>query len=161
GGFQCDRIQRGLKCFKAMLEITSLGDSALIVRIRDQFKDAPEETVRQVLAALRRIEGAQIAEIEELAAAYVTVAVFYDPVRTVEAVGKDCSRALKYLTTKIRTALEESRRSPREKTGKSAIEIPVCFDREFALDLEQVAKHTKLSPQEVIDRYCAATYCVA
>jgi inhibitor of KinA len=41
-----------------------------------------------------------------------------------------------------------------------AIEVPICCDTEFALDLEQVARHAKLSSAEVVDLYCAGIYCV-
>ena len=41
------------------------------------------------------------------------------------------------------------------------MEIPVCFDQEFAVDLEQVAANAQLSANEVVDLYCSAEYRVA
>jgi allophanate hydrolase subunit 1 len=52
------------------MEITWVGDSALIVRVRDRFEDAPEETLKEVLNVLRRLEDAQVPGIIELAPAY-------------------------------------------------------------------------------------------
>ena len=66
------------------MEITPLGDSALIVRVRNQFEDAPEQTLNEVLRALRRIEDARIPGVIELAPAYTTVAVFFDPLRVID-----------------------------------------------------------------------------
>jgi inhibitor of KinA len=63
------------------MEIAPLGDSALIVRVRNQFEDAPEQTLKEVLRAFRRIEDARIPGVIELAPAYTTVAVFFDPLR--------------------------------------------------------------------------------
>jgi inhibitor of KinA len=71
------------------MEITPLGDSALIVRVRNQFEDAPEQTSNEVLRALRRIADARIPGVIELAPAYTTVAVFFDPLRVMN----DAARA--------------------------------------------------------------------
>ena len=42
------------------MEIISLGDSALIVRVRDQFHDAPEETLNEVLGTFHQLLSAAI-----------------------------------------------------------------------------------------------------
>ncbi len=64
------------------MEITPLGDSALIVRVVDDFARDPEGSLNAVLAALRSLEAAAIPGVTELAPAYSTVAVFFDPART-------------------------------------------------------------------------------
>jgi KipI family sensor histidine kinase inhibitor len=40
------------------------------------------------------------------------------------------------------------------------VEVPVCYDREFSPDLEEVAKQVKLSVEEVAERHAAAEYRV-
>ena len=141
------------------MEITPLGDSALIVRIRDQFQDAPARTLDEVLAAMHRIEHAQIPGIIELAPAYTTVAVYFDPIRVIDS-GADPGGVVDWLTTKLDDALGDSRRRRRDRRDRCSIEIPVCCDTEFALDLEQVAHRADISPAEVVDLYCAGTYWV-
>ncbi len=141
------------------MEITPLGDSALIVRIRDQFQDAPAQTLDEVLAAMHRIERAQIPGIIELAPAYTTVAVYFDPIRVIDS-GADPGGVVEWLTKKLNDALGGSRRRRRDKGDRRSIVIPVCCDTEFALDLEQVAHRAGLSPAEVVDLYCAGTYWV-
>ena len=37
------------------MEIIPLGDSAVIVRVRERFEDAPEETLEQILHTLNRL----------------------------------------------------------------------------------------------------------
>jgi len=141
------------------MEITPLGDSALILRMGDQLQDASEQTVNQVLGAMHRIERAQLPGIIELAPAYTTLAVYFDPVRVIDG-GADPGDVVDWLTKKLNDALGKSRRLRRDKSHVRAIEVPICCDTEFALDLEQVARHAKLSPTEVVDLYCAGTYCV-
>jgi inhibitor of KinA len=41
------------------------------------------------------------------------------------------------------------------------VEIPVCYDREFAPDLEEVARHAQISTKEVVDLHTGAEYRVA
>ena len=42
------------------MEIIPLGDSALIVRVREQFNDAPEQTLDEVLRAVQQLHKAAI-----------------------------------------------------------------------------------------------------
>ena len=63
------------------MEIVPLGDSALVVRVREQFEDAPEETLDEVLPSIS-IASTMLAipGVIELAPAYTSVAVFFDPI---------------------------------------------------------------------------------
>jgi len=48
---------------------------------------------------------------------------------------------------------------PAEDPGHE-VEVPVCYDREFALDLEEVAAKTGVTPDEVAARHAAGAYRV-
>jgi inhibitor of KinA len=142
------------------MEITPLGDSALIVRVSENFERAPGETLNSVLAAQRRLEAAQLPGVIEVAPAYTTVCVFYDPARAVSA-GAPIEKIFDWLAEKIREALtavagvdDPGRTQPRP------IEIPVCYEAEFAPDLEEVARHVGLDREEVVDLHCSADYRV-
>ena len=63
------------------MQIEPLGDSALIVRVVDEFARDSEASLSAVLAAFRALEAASIPGVIELAPAYTTVAAFFDPVR--------------------------------------------------------------------------------
>src|SRR5260370_33460942 len=108
------------------MEITSVGDSALIVRVRDRFEDAPEETLKEVLDVFRRLENARIPGVIELAPAYTTVAVFFDPVRGINNSGGP-NRASEFLTQKIHGALPRGKCKQNKQDAASPIEIPVCY----------------------------------
>ena len=41
------------------------------------------------------------------------------------------------------------------------VEIPVCYDEEFALDLKRVANHTSLTPDAIVALHSSAEYTVA
>ncbi len=129
------------------MEIIPLGDSALVVRLREQFEDAPEETLNEVLRVFQLLQRAAIPGVVELAPAYTSVAVFFDPVAVLKSNGA-ANGVFDELATRIRsTIVPASRRHPRRTAANAPrlIEIPICYDAEFGFDLDRVAEHTKLS----------------
>jgi inhibitor of KinA len=146
------------------MEIVPLGDSALIVRVRDRFEDAPDQTLTEVLRTFRRLQDAAIPGVIELAPAYTTVAVFFDPT-IVANEGPEPDQALDWLTERVREVVaagaERSRRVRSTKSNSRLVEIPVCYDPEFAFDLENVAHHAQISSRKVVDLHSAAEYRVS
>jgi inhibitor of KinA len=145
------------------MDIIPLGDSALVVRVREQFEYAPEETLDEVLRVFQLLQRAAIPGVIELAPAYTSVAVFFDPIVIRKSNGA-ASRVSDELATRIRSAIVPASRRHRRRTAASAprlIEIPVCYDAEFGFDLNRVAEHTKLSAREVVDLHRTAEYRVA
>ena len=141
------------------MEITPLGDSALLIRLRPDSEAGTNETLAAVLEAKQRLQAAGISGVIELATAYTTVAVFFDPIRAVEG-GAAVDSIFDWLTQKIKDVLAD--RSPRKLRlpDRDLIEIPVCYAADLALDLEEVARHAQLTVDEVIRRHSATEYRV-
>ena len=123
------------------MEIVPLGDSALIVRVDD--------SLGEVLATMRKLEAANISGVSDIAPAFASVALFLESPEQLEA----CSEA-------VRVALGKKRRASGATVKPRLIEVPVCYDAEFAPDLETVAQHCGLAPNEVVARHAAARYGV-
>ena len=147
------------------MEIIPLGDSALIVRVREQFEDAPEETLDEVLRILQQLRSTAIPGIIEVAPAYTTVAVFFDPIAVSKAFASGTlDDVVDWMAARVRAAAGRRTRDRRSLVGRSLpriVEIPICYDAEFALDLDRVAERTKLSAREVVDLHSTAEYRVA
>ncbi len=141
------------------MEIVPLGDSALIVRMREQFDDAPEETLNEVLRTSQQLRNTTIPGMIELAPAYTSVAVFFDPVDVAKASGT-ASDIFDWLAARIGAATVPNRRGSRRSAPRT-VEIPVCYDPEFAPDLDEVAQHAQISAKEVVELHSAADYRVA
>ena len=139
------------------MEITPLGDSALIVRVRDNFEDAPDATLNAVLSLQRRLENARLPGVLEITSAYTTVALFFDPIRTINA-GARIEDVFGWLEQQIRHELSKPVKISVGKT--KMVDVPVCYEPEFALDLPDVARHAKLEPHQVVDLHCGAEYRV-
>jgi len=141
------------------MEIVPLGDSALIVRVHEQFDDAPEETLNEVLQTFQQLRSAGIPGVIELAPAYTSVAVFFDPVDVAKASGT-ASDIFDWLAARIGAATVPKRRGSRRSAPRT-VEIPVCYEPEFAPDLDEVAQHAQISAKEVVELHSAADYRVA
>ena len=134
------------------------GDSALIVQIGGNAL-ASDAVLDEALLVQTRLQHAAIPGVTEITSAFGTVAVFYNPLRVApreETIFASLEAAiLEALRDRADTASGEKSAPAR------AVEIPVCYATEFALDLEDVARHSEISPEEVISLHSSADYRVA
>ena len=132
------------------MRIEPLGDSGLLIRVVEEFD--PERSLNAVLRAAGTLERAAIPGVVELVPAYTTIGVFFDPART-EAFDE------------LRASLERILACDSEPTAaashRAVIEVSVCYEGEFAADLDEVARHTNLSRDEVVRRHSTALYLVS
>src|ERR1700730_7472459 len=106
------------------MQITPLGDSALVVRVCETSTDPDEQSLRLVLDTLHKIKDARIAGILVLAAAYTTIEIFFAPLRVAAAAPESIFDSL---AGQIHKAISRAKKSG-AKTASRIIEIPVCYD---------------------------------
>src|ERR1700686_5382783 len=140
------------------MRIEPLGDSALIVRVVDEFARDPDAALSEVLAALRSLEAAALEGVIELAPAYATVAVFFDPARI--APNETDQPPFDCLRSEVESVLNCESANQKSKSESAVIEVPVCYEGEFAPDLAEVAQRAGLSEDEVVRRHSSASYRV-
>ena len=141
------------------MKISFLGDSALVVRVGERFDDAPEQTLDRVLRAFLQLQSAAIPEVIELAPAYTSVAVFFDPItvaKATETPGELFDLFVERIRAAVTAGADRGSRRRTARFGGRLVEIPVCYDPEFALDIENVARRANISPGEVIRLHSAA-----
>jgi inhibitor of KinA len=122
-------------------EILPLGDAALIVRTAD--------SLGEILKTTQRLEAAKIAGVEEIVPAFASVGIFFKSPPDFDSIA-----------TEVRAALKRRARAGFRARKPRRIEIPICYAPELAPDLEAVAKHCRLSPNDVTRRHAAARYQV-
>lgn len=121
------------------------GDSAITVEFSRNIDDAAN---RRVLALDRRLANEPVAGVTETVPTYRSLLVHYDPVVVdFETLGKELVALAERpvpLTTKARRW-----------------RIPVTYGGEHGIDLEEVAKTLKTTPDDVVARHVAGDYRVA
>jgi len=127
------------------IECLPCGECALTVQLGTVIAEPVADAVRAFAAGL---EEAKLPGIRELVPTYCTVMVHYDP----------AVWGFEELTQRL-TALAD--RLEASSAGESdLVEIPVLYGGEAGPDLNFVAEHNGLTPEEVIRRHTAPAYLV-
>ena len=121
-----------------MDSLQPLGDQAALAVCRD------EEAALRFAAAVRRLAPPWLVDVAQ---AYTTVAVFFELDQITFA---EVAAVLRERETSAETATDAG-------LGKRHI-LPCCYDMQ--LDLERVARHVGLSPDEVIRLHSATEYTI-
>jgi KipI family sensor histidine kinase inhibitor len=130
--------------------IEPLAEDVLLLR----FGDGIDIDVNaRVHAAARALRAAHLAGIIDIAPAYATLLVRFDPFAYSD---RDEFRAA--LSEAIRAGNCEAS-TPSVATPEMV--IPVCYGGVHGPDLEAVAVHARLAPEEVVRRHAVAEYTVA
>jgi len=123
-----------------------LGDSALIVDFADESSDR-ERLLGRALSVVEALERANIPRVIDVASAYESVALFFEPGR----IERDVEEKIRALVAPAGVRGGRKARS---------IEIPVCYDDEFALDLARVASQTFLTGDAIIALHSSSGLCL-
>ncbi|MBQ4470094.1 MAG: 5-oxoprolinase subunit PxpB [Synergistaceae bacterium] len=131
----------------AKAKILPAGETCVFVDFGEKIDmtiNAFVQTLKQALTE-RPFEG-----LHELVPTYRSLSIYFDPL-TVN---------LDALYERLDKELSELPSHDTIKAGSTEVHVPVFFGGEFGPDLHDVAEHTKLSPEEVIKRYCESPlYC--
>lgn len=128
-----------------VIDLIPLGDSAVIVQMGQTIQP---ETHRQVKALAAHLDEHPFPGLIEYIPAFTTVTVFYDPLRL--SFSSVCW-ILEQMVSGLGDAMD---------IQPKTVEIPVCYGGEFGPDLEFVAEHNGLTPEEVIRIHSSGEYLV-
>lgn len=137
-------------------EIYAQGDAALSVRFASDITD---ETHRRVISVWRAIEARKLEFVVECVPAFTSVTVFYDIKQLYRHAAKSNAKPLEYLVLELQNIVAHASDTTELNTRK-IIEIPVCYDDEFALDMMRVMTYHNLTREQVIALHTSITYTV-
>jgi KipI family sensor histidine kinase inhibitor len=123
----------------------SMGDRSLLVEIGDTVSP---EVNRQVQRQLLQLGQARLPGVRELAPGYRSLLVVFDPLTV----------APEALKARIREVLADPDAGVIPPSKR--ITIPVFYGGDYGPDLEGVASHLGITPEEVVRRHTATTYRV-
>jgi KipI family sensor histidine kinase inhibitor len=129
------------------LGVVPLGDLAAYIEF-SRTLDLEVNSVAQRLAAAIVARG--VPEIRDVVPALGGVALHFDPGYE----GDVLKAAAELVEQCMKKGLPDA-----DDLGRD-VEVPVCYDAEFALDLAELAEKLKLSPEEITRRHAAGEYRV-
>lgn len=150
--------------------IEPLAEDALLLRFGEGIDPAVNARVHTAAQALR---AAKLAGILDVAPAYATLLVRFDPSVWIDNAQRSFERIAAAIMEldfgPVPGALPgqafhrgaERTAGPLPAESTSVVEIPVCYGREYGPDLQAVAEHAGLATAEVAARHAAAEYTVA
>ena len=128
------------------VRIVAAGDAVLVAEFEDRIDAAVNARAIGLASALR---DAAIAGVRDIVPTFRSVAVYFDPLAT------DVAK----LTARMRDTAENE--SVPDSAAPTLVEIPVCYDREFGMDLEAVMQFAGAASREnVIAWHTAPIYRV-
>jgi KipI family sensor histidine kinase inhibitor len=130
------------------LSIAPLAESALLIRLTNEELIDPAIVTKAAALALA-FEGLAIPGVTDIVPAYTTVMVSFDP-REVDP--GDLGARIEQLASETSATAQP--------TGRQ-VTIPIAYGGTFGPDLDDVAAHAGLSPEEVIARHAGGNYLVA
>jgi KipI family sensor histidine kinase inhibitor len=132
------------------LSVIPLGDSAAYVEFSTTLDLEVNSVVQRLaLAILKR----KVAWIRDVVPALGGVALHFDT-DNAEFPAQPLEASLELVNESLKQGL-----ATKEDPGRE-VELPVCYEPEFALDIDEVARKANLSPQEVATRHAAGEYRV-
>lgn len=118
-----------------------------------QFGDNLSEEVYKIISRLNfAIKKKPFEGFVETIPAYTTLTVFYNPILLFDEQVSNYDYICDYVS-KLLNNLPKT-----ESQKKEIVEVPVCFDAEFAADLSLIAQEKGLSETEIIDIFLSRTY---
>ena len=127
------------------MKVVPASDSSLLVVLGDVMSLDNHERVMSLFRALLRLNEPRIRNLHP---AYASILIDFDPL---------CLSHEEAASLIENLAGQESSQRGR---ATSIVTIPVCYDTEFAPDLQEVANHAKIPAHEVIRLHSSATYRV-
>jgi len=133
--------------------IKPLSENSLVLYFSDHIN---AETTNQITSLNTAIRSAPFRGFIESVPAYVSLTLFYDPF----VLSRDKSLPGNYAFEKVTAYLQKLEYNVIALPDQKELLIPVCYDRKYAPDIEEVALHANISIKEVIYLHSKADYLV-
>ncbi len=135
-------------------KIFPLGDSELTIEFGNEIS---ARVNNRVLKLANFFKKNSFAGFVEIVPAYSSLTIFYDVLK-VRKNFPEFATAFEAVKSFAENALKNSQDLQLKETR--LIKIPVCFDEEFALDLDFVAASSNLTSEKVVEIFLGKTYRV-
>ncbi len=134
--------------------IYSLGDTALTIELGNRVDEQLNDRVMDCWQWLQKNKPDGVTEIVP---AYASLTVYYD-VWTIQKKINPGGTVADWMKSKLQQLLQET--IPANTRQGRLFEIPVCYEKEFAADIDTVAANRNISMEELVHIHTSKTYRV-
>ena len=134
-----------------MINYIPFGDSAILINFDQRIDPGINQ---QVISLVKKMEQSPIFGVAYCIPAYCSLTVGFDGQKV------NYERVVADLTTLISQKKEDNGAQFSENKQVRKLRIPVCYEKGFAIDLEEIQTQTGLSYPEIIDKHTANSYRV-
>jgi KipI family sensor histidine kinase inhibitor len=146
---RCSRTEANLKKLLKTLRLSPLGDAAVYAEFGDKLDLETNQSLQALAAALR---ARALPWIRDVVPALCGIAVHFDPYHP---------ELPAPVLGQFEAMLQEVFKSASKFEGSErVVEVPVCYDPVFALDLEEVSSLTRVPKQDVQKLHAASKHSV-
>ena len=139
-------------------ELRPNGDAALDICFFAEPSEALSETI---IAMAEMIKNARLTAVTELVPAYQCLTVCFDPLQLPYARSGSGPQDVSELEETLAALTEKALTQKAVASGEhSLVRIPVCYEGEFAPDMQALCSHTGLTVEEIVRRHTAPRYLV-
>lgn len=133
-------------------KIFPLGDSALTI----DFGNRIDEKINQeVIARFHHLKNEPIEGVLDIVPAYSSISVFYDTWHLQKKIHPG-GLVYDWMKDQVDVLIKQSLNDYEIK--EMLVHIPVCYDLDYAPDLQKLSKEKNMSPEELISIHTAGTY---
>ena len=127
------------------IQILTEGDSSLLIVFGDEISP---EINRRISAVVQLLKNHQIQGIVDLIPSYSALLINYNP------------QVIRFEEIRCRVEKILSMDVKADAAARKIVEIPVCYGGEYGPDLQTIADHAGLTPEEVIDIHSSRDYLI-
>lgn len=139
------------------IHIYPLSEKAITIEAGNNIS---EENHYKVLSLQQYIHQLNIPGFVETVPAYCTLTIYYNPPEIIKEIPESKAGISKWMKSFLQTALEKWQPEQNPSIQTKIIEIPVCYDEEFGVDLSEVAACHNTSKEEIVRIHTSAIYHV-
>lgn len=135
-------------------KIFALGDSALTIDFGNIIDNKLNDTV---ISFFKKLQEQPIEGITEAVPAYSSLTIYYNVVDLRKNIPEEQTVFDRMKNELLNFLIEETENYQQKKRS---IKIPVCYEPEFAIDIETASSYLKLSTEEIIRIHTSKIYRV-
>ncbi|MBI2730510.1 MAG: 5-oxoprolinase subunit PxpB [Sphingobacteriales bacterium] len=139
------------------VHIFSLSEKAITVELGNTIS---EETHYKVVSLQQFIQQLYIPGFTEAVPAYCSITVYYDPVEVLHKIPESSKGISIWMKNYLQAQLNNWQPQGFSSVQQRLVEIPVCYEEEYGIDLAAVADLHHTTKENIIQQHTANTYHV-